>query len=52
MKTYELMQGDGSTIEFNAVNLRDARKVAAKLRDDKKGQSWIYEGYTCKAKLK
>ena len=48
MNTYEIMKSNGTTKEFKADNLRQARKIAKELASDHKGSCYLYEGYTNK----
>lgn len=51
MKNYSLVFSNGQEKEFQAKNLREARKVATKIKGDYNCWSWIYEGYTPKVKI-
>ena len=51
MKDYELVYSDGTSTDFKALNLKDARKKVSGFRDMSKGNAYIYSGYTCVAKL-
>ena len=46
MRIFEIMRSNGTTQEFKAKNLREARKIAKTLACGYEGTIWLYEGYS------